>query len=58
MGTKADRGEPYCVDVEQIQDFLSEYNISYFFYTSSKTGENVREAITQMCQLIFEKIGK
>lgn len=63
IGTKADEVEKFgarSVNDGQIADFLKKHNLTsnFFFKTSSKTGQNVKEVFVQLTNLLYKRAKK
>ena len=63
IGTKVDEVErfgPRAVNDGQIAEFLKKHNLSaeLFFKTSSKTGQNVKEAFSKLYDLLYARAKK
>jgi Ras-related protein Rab-11A len=43
------------IDIEQAEEFKEKYKISYFFETSSKSGENNKKIFETLTRLILER---
>jgi GTPase Era involved in 16S rRNA processing len=57
IGTKKDACTDQIVTSDEIKKFMRRWEISEYFETSAKTGENVDEAYTSVCEkLLFKRV--